>query len=154
VDASVATAVGVDGGHDPEVGTVCEGCGVDVPDASALTNKATIAITVMMTIQRTVFAFIRYQRTEDRLVNPSAKVLPVGPPQQWRRGADTSSMSTETVCIVKDPGLSEERVQAMAWDRLRIRGLAPASRPYRSELIPLSNDAVQVWQVSFLVNAR
>ena len=63
-------------------------------------------------------------------------------------------MSTETVCIVKDPGVSEARAEAMAWNRLRIRGLAPASRPYRSELIPLSNDAVQVWQVSFLVNGR
>jgi len=63
-------------------------------------------------------------------------------------------MSTETVCILKAPGVSEERAEAMAWNRLRIRGLAPQSRPYRSELVGLSNDAVQVWQVSFLVNAN
>ena len=63
-------------------------------------------------------------------------------------------MNRETVCIIKDPGVSEERAEAMAWNRLRIRGLAPASNPYRSELVSLSNDAVQVWQVSFLVNAH
>jgi hypothetical protein len=63
-------------------------------------------------------------------------------------------MSTETVCILKAPGVSEERAQAMAWNRLRIRGLAPESKPYRSELVALSNEAVAVWHVSFLVNAN
>jgi hypothetical protein len=63
-------------------------------------------------------------------------------------------MSTETVCILKDPGVSAERAEAMAWNRLRIRGLVTESRPYRSELVALSNDAVQVWQVSFLVHAN
>ena len=63
-------------------------------------------------------------------------------------------MSTETVCILKAPGVSEERAEAMAWNRLRIRGLAPESKPYRSKLVGLSNEAVQVWQVSFLVNAH
>ena len=61
---------------------------------------------------------------------------------------------TETVCIVKDPGVTEARAEALAWDRLRIRGLAPASRPYRSELVALPNAAVQIWQLSFQVNAR
>jgi hypothetical protein len=42
----------------------------------------------------------------------------------------------------------------MAWNRLRIRGLVPSSKPYRSELVALSNDAVQVWQVSFRVGAH
>ena len=65
-----------------------------------------------------------------------------------------SSMTTETVCILKGPGVSEERAEAMAWNRLRIRGLAPASSPYRSKLVSLSNDAVQVGRVPFLVNAN
>jgi hypothetical protein len=60
---------------------------------------------------------------------------------------------TETVCILKSANVTEGRAEAMAWNRLRIRGLAPASRPYRSELVGLPNDGVQVWQVSFLVNA-
>jgi hypothetical protein len=63
-------------------------------------------------------------------------------------------MSTETVCILKAPGVSEERAEAMAWNRLRIRGLAPESKPYRSELVALPNEAVAVWHVSFLVNAN
>jgi hypothetical protein len=63
-------------------------------------------------------------------------------------------MSRETVCILKDPGVTETIAEAMAWNRLRIRGLAPESRPYRSELIGLPNASVQVWQVSFLVGAR
>jgi hypothetical protein len=40
------------------VGTTCEGWGLVVPDASALTNRATIAITVMMMTQRTVLGFM------------------------------------------------------------------------------------------------
>jgi hypothetical protein len=61
---------------------------------------------------------------------------------------------TETVCILKGTGVTADRAEAMAWNRLRIRGLAPASRPYRSDLVGLPNSAVQVWQVSFVVNAR
>jgi hypothetical protein len=65
-----------------------------------------------------------------------------------------AGMTRETVCIVKEPGVTESHVEAMAWNRLRMRGLAPESRPYRQELVRLPNAGVQVWQVSFIVNAR
>jgi hypothetical protein len=57
VDPGFGLAVVVDGDYGPAVGANCDDCGVDLPDASALTNRATIAITVMMTTQRTVLGF-------------------------------------------------------------------------------------------------
>jgi hypothetical protein len=41
-----------------DIGAVCDGCGLVVPAASALTKRATIAITVMMMTQRTVLGFM------------------------------------------------------------------------------------------------
>jgi hypothetical protein len=68
-------------------------------------------------------------------------------------GADTFGMSPllETVCIVKSPGITEGKAIALAKSRLEMRGLKPAADAYSADLVDLINDAVKVWQVSFLV---
>lgn len=67
--------------------------------------------------------------------------------------ADTFGMSPllETVCIVKSPGITEGKAIALAKSRLEMRGLKPAADAYSADLVDLINDAVKVWQVSFLV---
>ena len=57
----------------------------------------------------------------------------------------------ETVCIVKAPGITEGRAIQLAKARLEMRGMRPAADAYSTDLVDLINDAVKVWQVSFLV---
>jgi hypothetical protein len=58
----------------------------------------------------------------------------------------------ETVCIVNRPGITESNVVALARARLQTRGLIPAEVPRPlTELVELCNNAVKIWQVSFLV---
>jgi hypothetical protein len=57
----------------------------------------------------------------------------------------------ETVCIVKAPGVTEGRAIELAKARLETRGMKPAADAYSADLVDLVNDAVKVWQVSFLV---
>jgi hypothetical protein len=58
----------------------------------------------------------------------------------------------ETVCIVNRPGITESTVVALARARLQTRGLIPAEVPRPlTELVELCNDAVKIWQVSFVV---
>lgn len=58
----------------------------------------------------------------------------------------------ETVCIVNRPGITESHVVALARARLQTRGLIPAEVPRPlTELVELCNNAVKIWQVSFLV---
>jgi hypothetical protein len=60
----------------------------------------------------------------------------------------------ETICIVKAPGVTERKAIALARARLEMRGMAPAEVPRPlAELVDLSNNAVKVWQVSFVVPA-
>jgi hypothetical protein len=94
----------------------------------------------------------RYQRSRSQF--GSEKFSPWVAHSSLPVGTDMAGMTRETVCIVKEPGVTESHVEAMAWNRLRMRGLAPESRPYRQELVRLPNAGVQVWQVSFIVNAR
>ncbi len=75
-------------------------------------------------------------------------------PHSFSQGAaDTFGMSPllETVCIVKSPGITEGKAIALAKSRLEMRGLKPAADAYSADLVDLINDAVKVWQVSFLV---
>jgi hypothetical protein len=57
----------------------------------------------------------------------------------------------ETVCILKSPGVTEDRAVALAKSRLEMRGMKPSKDAYSADLVDLVNDAVKVWQVSFLV---
>jgi hypothetical protein len=57
----------------------------------------------------------------------------------------------ETVCILKSPGVTEDRAVALAKSRLEIRGMKPSNHAYSADLVDLVNDSVKVWQVSFLV---
>jgi hypothetical protein len=57
----------------------------------------------------------------------------------------------ETVCIVKAPGVTEGKAVALAKARLEMRGMKPAADAYSADLVDLVNDAVKIWQVSFLV---
>ena len=58
----------------------------------------------------------------------------------------------ETVCIVKAPGVTEGKAVALAKARLEMRGMKPAADAYSADLVALVNDAVKIWQVSFLVH--
>ena len=57
----------------------------------------------------------------------------------------------ETVCILRSPGVTEDRAVALARTRLEMRGMKPSQDAYSADLVDLVNDAVKVWQVSFLV---
>ena len=59
----------------------------------------------------------------------------------------------ETVCILNTPGVTEDAAVELARKRLELRGKVPAAK-YGAELVGLTNAAVKIWQVSFLLSPR
>jgi hypothetical protein len=83
------------------------------------------------------------------------KVLPGGSPTVPPRPKpirQAMSPLLETVCIVNTPGVTEGKAIALAKSRLEMRGMKPAADAYSADLVGLINDAVKIWQVSFLVH--